>query len=55
VAVVTGGAQGIGWPPRALAAAGATVVLWDIDAGACDETVQASLRGGPRARPRWWS
>jgi len=48
VAVVTGGARGIGFAiAQKLLASGAKIVLWDVDAGAL-ETAVAALRGGGR-------
>ena len=48
VAVVTGGAQGIGLATaRRLQHSGATVVLWDLDAERLPGAVQALEAGGP--------
>jgi len=51
VAVVTGGAQGIGLAvAHRLAASGATVVLWDIDAQRLPGAVQQLAEAGATAR-----
>ena len=48
VAVVTGGAQGIGFATaQRLQRSGATVVLWDLDAERLPGAVQALAGGGP--------
>ena len=48
IAVVTGGAQGIGYAvARTLAASGATPVLWDLDASLAQKAAEAL---GPNAR-----
>jgi 2-dehydro-3-deoxy-L-rhamnonate dehydrogenase (NAD+) len=48
IAIVTGGARGIGYAAaQRLLASGASVVLWDIDAAALKEAV-ASLKQGER-------
>ena len=48
VAVITGGAQGIGLATaQRMGASGATVVLWDIDAARLADAVQALAAQGP--------
>ena len=48
VAVITGGAQGIGYATaRRLLGCGATVVLWDMDAARLPDAVQALCALGP--------
>jgi len=48
VAIVTGGARGIGFAAaRRMLRSGAKVVLWDIDAAAMHEAAQQLLESGP--------
>ncbi|WP_418315448.1 SDR family NAD(P)-dependent oxidoreductase [Piscinibacter sakaiensis] len=48
VAVVTGGAQGIGFAiSERLLQSGATVVMWDVDAARLDEACKALKTAGP--------
>ena len=48
VAVITGGAQGIGYATaERMLASGASVVLWDIDAARLDQAVAALASRGP--------
>ena len=53
VAVITGGAQGIGYATaERMLASGASVVLWDIDAARLDQAVAALASRGPVSADR---
>ena len=53
VAVITGGAQGIGYATaERMLASGASVVLWDIDAARLDQAVAALASRGPVSTDR---
>jgi len=53
VAVITGGAQGIGYATaERMLASGASVVLWDIDATRLDQAVAALASRGPLSTDR---
>jgi 3-oxoacyl-[acyl-carrier protein] reductase len=53
VAVITGGAQGIGYATaERMLASGASVVLWDIDATRLDQAVAALASRGPVSTDR---
>ncbi len=55
VAVVTGGAQGIGYAiSERLLRSGATVAMWDMDAAKLDEA-KASLSKLGKVGAMWWN